>query len=176
MLKVPVLALIIETSTVWPWYRRSFQGICRGLWIIIAELPAAYFPWSFALCSPHEQEWSTWKSEKIVFWETFGNQIECGRKRKHFQARQFELSPAHVTSVSQWDSRMLTWWGTMHLYVIHQFYLHYFEHAQSMNTTITRDTWETNRTSNTESPRSNRHSFRKCPLAFLTNWVSCKAN
>jgi hypothetical protein len=37
MLKVPVLALIIETSAVWPWYRRSFQDICRGLWIIIAE-------------------------------------------------------------------------------------------------------------------------------------------
>jgi hypothetical protein len=26
-----VLALIIETSAVWPWYRRSFQDICRGL-------------------------------------------------------------------------------------------------------------------------------------------------
>jgi hypothetical protein len=34
MLKVPVLALIIETSAVWPWCRRSFQDICRGLWII----------------------------------------------------------------------------------------------------------------------------------------------
>jgi hypothetical protein len=31
MLKVPVLALIIETSAVWPWYRMSFQDICRGL-------------------------------------------------------------------------------------------------------------------------------------------------
>jgi hypothetical protein len=38
MLKVPVLALIIETSAVWTWWRRSFQDICRGLWIIIAEL------------------------------------------------------------------------------------------------------------------------------------------
>jgi hypothetical protein len=55
MLKVPVLALIIETSTAWPWYRRSFQGICRGLWIIIAELTCGLFPWSFAWCSPHVQ-------------------------------------------------------------------------------------------------------------------------
>jgi hypothetical protein len=31
MLKVPVLALIIETSSVWPWCRRLFQDICRGL-------------------------------------------------------------------------------------------------------------------------------------------------
>jgi hypothetical protein len=53
MLKVPGLALIIETSTVWPWYRTSFQGICRGLWIIIAELTVGLFPWSFAWCSPH---------------------------------------------------------------------------------------------------------------------------
>jgi hypothetical protein len=29
ILKVPVLA--IETSAVWPWCRRSFQDICRGL-------------------------------------------------------------------------------------------------------------------------------------------------
>jgi hypothetical protein len=29
--QVPVLALIIETSAVWPWCRRSFQDICRGL-------------------------------------------------------------------------------------------------------------------------------------------------
>jgi hypothetical protein len=31
MLKVPVLAIIIEISAVWPWYRRTFQDICRGL-------------------------------------------------------------------------------------------------------------------------------------------------
>jgi hypothetical protein len=31
ILKVPVLALIIETSAVWTWCRRSFQDICRGL-------------------------------------------------------------------------------------------------------------------------------------------------
>jgi hypothetical protein len=31
MLKVPVLALLIKTSAVWPWCRRSFQDICRGL-------------------------------------------------------------------------------------------------------------------------------------------------
>jgi hypothetical protein len=31
MLRVPILALIIETSAVWPWCRRSFQDICRGL-------------------------------------------------------------------------------------------------------------------------------------------------
>jgi hypothetical protein len=31
MLKVPVLALVMETSAVWPWCRRSFQDICRGL-------------------------------------------------------------------------------------------------------------------------------------------------
>jgi hypothetical protein len=31
MLKVPVLTLIIEVSAVWPWCRRSFQDICRGL-------------------------------------------------------------------------------------------------------------------------------------------------
>jgi hypothetical protein len=37
MLKVPVLALIIETSAVWPWCRRSFQYICRGLWIIYSR-------------------------------------------------------------------------------------------------------------------------------------------
>jgi hypothetical protein len=53
MLKIPVLALIIETSAVWPWCRRSFQCICRGLWIIIAELTCGLFPWSFAWCSPH---------------------------------------------------------------------------------------------------------------------------
>jgi hypothetical protein len=64
-IKVPVLALIIESSAVWPWCRRSFQDICRGLWIIIAELTCglfpmifrmvflAYFPWSFAWCSSH---------------------------------------------------------------------------------------------------------------------------
>jgi hypothetical protein len=40
----------IRASTVWPW---SFQGICRGLWIIIAELTCGLFPWSFAWCSPH---------------------------------------------------------------------------------------------------------------------------
>jgi hypothetical protein len=33
MLRVPVLALIIETSAVWPWCRRSFQDVCRGQWI-----------------------------------------------------------------------------------------------------------------------------------------------
>jgi hypothetical protein len=32
MLRAPVLALIIETSAVWSWCRRSFQDICRGLW------------------------------------------------------------------------------------------------------------------------------------------------
>jgi hypothetical protein len=42
ILKVPVLALIIETSAVWPWYRRSFQDICRGLWIIIAALTCGF--------------------------------------------------------------------------------------------------------------------------------------
>jgi hypothetical protein len=50
MLKVPVLALIIETSAVWPWCRRSFQDICRGLWIIIA----------FAWCSPHVHPTIRW--------------------------------------------------------------------------------------------------------------------
>jgi hypothetical protein len=35
------------------WCSRSFQDMCRGLWIIIAELPVAYFPWSFAWCAPH---------------------------------------------------------------------------------------------------------------------------
>jgi hypothetical protein len=40
------LALIIETSAVWPWCRRSFQDICRGLddyswaylWLIFHDL------------------------------------------------------------------------------------------------------------------------------------------
>jgi hypothetical protein len=27
------------------WYRRSFEGICRGLWIIIAELACGYLVW-----------------------------------------------------------------------------------------------------------------------------------
>jgi hypothetical protein len=52
MLKVPVLALIIETSAVGPWHRRSFQGICRGLWIIIAELTCGLFPMIFRMVFP----------------------------------------------------------------------------------------------------------------------------
>jgi hypothetical protein len=52
MLKVPVLALIIETSAVWPWCRRSFQDICRGLWIIIAELTCGFFPMIFRMVFP----------------------------------------------------------------------------------------------------------------------------
>jgi hypothetical protein len=50
MLKVPVLALIIETSAVWPWCRRLFQDIWRGLWIIIAELTCGLFPMVFPSC------------------------------------------------------------------------------------------------------------------------------
>jgi hypothetical protein len=52
MLKVPVLALIIETSAVWPWYTRPFQDICRGLWIIIAELTCGLFPMIFRMVFP----------------------------------------------------------------------------------------------------------------------------
>jgi hypothetical protein len=51
--KILVLALIIETSAVGPWYRRSFQDICRGLWIIIAEL--TLFPMIFRMVFPHVQ-------------------------------------------------------------------------------------------------------------------------
>jgi hypothetical protein len=50
MLKVPVLDLIIETSAVWPWYRRSFQDICRGLWI--AKLTCGLFPMIFRMVFP----------------------------------------------------------------------------------------------------------------------------
>jgi hypothetical protein len=46
------LALIIETSAVWPWCRRSFQDICRGLWIIIAELTCGLFPMIFRMVFP----------------------------------------------------------------------------------------------------------------------------
>jgi hypothetical protein len=52
MRKVPDLALIIEASAVWPWYRRSFQGICRELWIIIAELTCGLFPMIFRMVFP----------------------------------------------------------------------------------------------------------------------------
>jgi hypothetical protein len=52
MLKVPVLALIIKTSAVWPWCRRSFQDICRGLWIIQAELTCGLFPMIFRMVFP----------------------------------------------------------------------------------------------------------------------------
>jgi hypothetical protein len=52
MLKVPVLAPIIETPAVWPWYGGHSRMFAED-WIIIAELPVAYFPWSFAWCSPH---------------------------------------------------------------------------------------------------------------------------
>jgi hypothetical protein len=45
MPKVPVLALIIATSAVWPWCRRSFQ-------IIIAELTCGLFPMIFRLVFP----------------------------------------------------------------------------------------------------------------------------
>jgi hypothetical protein len=52
MLKVPVLTLIIETSAVWPWCSRSFQDICRGLCIIIAELTCGLFPMIFRMVFP----------------------------------------------------------------------------------------------------------------------------
>jgi hypothetical protein len=52
MLRVPVLDLIIETSAVWPWCRRSFQDICRGQWIIIAELTCGLFPMIFCMVFP----------------------------------------------------------------------------------------------------------------------------
>jgi uncharacterized protein with PQ loop repeat len=54
------LALIIETSAVWLWYRRSFQDICRGLWIIIAELTCGLFPMIFCMVFPswNESIWS----------------------------------------------------------------------------------------------------------------------
>jgi hypothetical protein len=52
MLKVLVLALIIETSAVIPWCRRSFQDICRRLWIIIAELTCGLFPMIFRMVFP----------------------------------------------------------------------------------------------------------------------------
>jgi hypothetical protein len=58
MLKVPVLALIIETSAHWPWYRRSFQYICRGLWIIIAEFTCGLFPMIFRMVFPSWKIWS----------------------------------------------------------------------------------------------------------------------
>jgi hypothetical protein len=45
---IPVLA----TSAVWPWCRRSFQDICRGLWIIIAELICGLFPMIFRVVCP----------------------------------------------------------------------------------------------------------------------------
>jgi hypothetical protein len=44
--------LIIETSAVWPWCRRSFLGNCRGLWIIIAELTCGLFPMIFCMVFP----------------------------------------------------------------------------------------------------------------------------
>jgi hypothetical protein len=52
MLRVPVLALIIETSAVWPWCRRSFQNIYRGLWIIIAGLTCGLLPMIFRMVCP----------------------------------------------------------------------------------------------------------------------------
>jgi hypothetical protein len=60
MLKVPVFALIIEISAVWPWCRRSFQDICRGLWIIIAELTYGLFPMIFRMVFP------SWEKKNLV--------------------------------------------------------------------------------------------------------------
>jgi hypothetical protein len=40
------------SSLVWPWCRRSFQDICRGLWIIIAELTCGLFPMIFRMVCP----------------------------------------------------------------------------------------------------------------------------
>jgi hypothetical protein len=66
MLKVPVLALIIETSAV--WWQRSFQDICRGLriynysraylWLISHDLShgvplMSWFWTAFWACSDH---------------------------------------------------------------------------------------------------------------------------
>jgi hypothetical protein len=42
----------METSAVWPWCRRSFQDICRGLWIIIAKLTCGLFPMIFRMVFP----------------------------------------------------------------------------------------------------------------------------
>jgi hypothetical protein len=42
----------ISTTAVWPWYRRSFQGISRGMWIIIAELTCGLFPMIFRMVFP----------------------------------------------------------------------------------------------------------------------------
>jgi hypothetical protein len=86
MIKVPVLALMIETSAVWPWYRRSFQDICRGLWIIIAKLTCGLFPMIFRMVFPSCIKYDldqlmdgenpclklvnsarTWKQEKLAF-------------------------------------------------------------------------------------------------------------
>jgi hypothetical protein len=46
------MAPIIETSAVWPWCSRSFQDICRGLWIIIAELTCGLFSMIFRMVRP----------------------------------------------------------------------------------------------------------------------------
>jgi hypothetical protein len=68
MLKVPVFALIIETSTVWPWYRRSFQGICRGLdnysraylWLIPMIFRMVFPSCFWALMRTRKQGWKFW--------------------------------------------------------------------------------------------------------------------
>jgi hypothetical protein len=52
MLTVPVLALIIETSWICSWCSRSFQDICRGQWIMIAELTCGLFPMIYCIVCP----------------------------------------------------------------------------------------------------------------------------
>jgi hypothetical protein len=62
---LPVLGLIIETSAVWPWYRRSFQNICRGL--AVDNYSRAYFPWSFTCPADFAYGKHRWDIESFAF-------------------------------------------------------------------------------------------------------------
>jgi hypothetical protein len=66
MLRVPILALIIETSAVWPWCRRSFQDICRGLdnysWAYMWLIPMI-----FHMVCP---SWPSWTAQPTVHYQT----------------------------------------------------------------------------------------------------------
>jgi hypothetical protein len=50
-----------RNTAVWPSCSRSFQDICRGLWIIIAELTCGLFPMIFCMVFP------SWALEQLIW-------------------------------------------------------------------------------------------------------------